>query len=100
MRRRSIPGIGFLAVLIPIALVLGIYLGGHPNTLPSFARNALVSDSDGRLYEEAIDTIQARLLPQDRSQAAAEHVAERRGRIAAGPVLTLLLAEGLRVIPT
>jgi carboxyl-terminal processing protease len=59
MRRRSIPGIGFLAVLIPIALVLGIYLGGHPNTLPSFARNALVSDSDGRLYEEAIDTIQA-----------------------------------------
>ncbi|HEY6891833.1 MAG TPA: S41 family peptidase [Solirubrobacter sp.] len=59
MRRRSIPGIGFLAVLIPVALVLGIYLGGHPNTLPSFARNALVSDSDGRLYEEAIDTIQA-----------------------------------------
>jgi carboxyl-terminal processing protease len=59
MRRRSIPGIGFLAVLIPIALVLGIYLGGHPDTLPSFARNALVSDSDGRLYEEAIDTIQA-----------------------------------------
>src|SRR3954471_19639077 len=59
MRRRRSPGIAFLAVLIPIALVLGIYLGGHPNTLPSFARNALVSDSDGRLYEEAIDTIQA-----------------------------------------
>jgi carboxyl-terminal processing protease len=58
MRRARSPGIGFLALLIPIALVLGIFLGGHPDTLPSFARNALVSDSDGRLYETAIDKIQ------------------------------------------
>jgi carboxyl-terminal processing protease len=69
MRRRRSPGIAFLAVLIPIALVLGIYLGGHPNTLPSFARSALVSDSDGRLYEEAIDTIQRDYYrPIDRTQ--------------------------------
>src|ERR1700712_3490803 len=69
MRRRRSPGIAFLAVLIPIALVLGIYLGGHPDTLPSFARNALVSDSDGRLYEEAIDTIQRDYYrPIDRTQ--------------------------------
>ena len=58
MRRRRSPGVGFLAVLIPIALVLGIFLGGHPGTLPGFARDALVNDSDGRLYEEAMDTIQ------------------------------------------
>jgi carboxyl-terminal processing protease len=58
MRRARSPGIGFLALLIPIALVLGIFLGGHPDTLPAFARNALVSDSDGQLYETAIDKIQ------------------------------------------
>jgi carboxyl-terminal processing protease len=58
MRRRRSPGIAFVAVLIPIALVLGIFLGGHPDSLPSFARDALVNDSDGRLYEDAIDTIQ------------------------------------------
>ncbi len=47
-----------LAVLIPLALVLGIWLGGHPDNLPGVARNTLVADSDGRLYEEAVDTIQ------------------------------------------
>src|SRR3954469_18613095 len=47
----------FLAVLIPLALVLGIWLGGHPAFLPGFARETLVADSDGRLYEEAGDTI-------------------------------------------
>src|SRR3954469_21421723 len=60
MRSRRSPGaLGILVALIPIALVLGIFLGGHPGTLPGFARDALVNDSDGRLYEEAIDTIQA-----------------------------------------
>jgi carboxyl-terminal processing protease len=69
MRRLRSPGVGFLAVLIPIALVLGIFLGGHPDTLPSFARNALVNDSDGRLYEDAIDTIQRDYYRKiDRSQ--------------------------------
>ena len=59
MRRRRSPGaLGILVALIPIALVLGIFLGGHPDTLPGFARDALVNDTDGRLYEEAIDTIE------------------------------------------
>jgi carboxyl-terminal processing protease len=59
MRSRRSPGaLGILVALIPIALVLGIFLGGHPATLPGFARDALVNDSDGRLYEEAMDTIQ------------------------------------------
>src|SRR4051812_33401693 len=54
MRPRTV----LVAVLIPVALVLGIFLGGHPNTLPGFARDTLVADSDGRLYEQAVDTIQ------------------------------------------
>ena len=58
MQRRRLLLPAILAVLIPLALVLGLWLGGHPNTLPGFARNALVSDTDGRLYEEAVDTIE------------------------------------------
>jgi carboxyl-terminal processing protease len=59
MRRHRSPGaLGILVALIPIALVIGIYLGGHPSVLPGIARDTLVNDSDGRLYEEAVDTIQ------------------------------------------
>jgi carboxyl-terminal processing protease len=54
-RRRSLTPL--LALLVPVFLVLGIWLGGHPENLPGFARDALVGDSDGRTYEEAIDTI-------------------------------------------
>jgi carboxyl-terminal processing protease len=43
---------------IPLALILGIWIGGHPDHLPGFARDTLVSDSDGRLYQEAVDTIE------------------------------------------
>jgi carboxyl-terminal processing protease len=52
------PRTALVAVLIPVALVLGIFLGGHPDFLPGFARNTLVADSDGRLYEQAVDTIE------------------------------------------
>ena len=48
-----------LALLIPLALVVGILLGGHPDWLPGFARDTLVADSDGRQYEQAIDKIEA-----------------------------------------
>ena len=58
MRRRRRNTAPLLAVLIPLALVLGIWLGGHPDVLPGFARDGLVSDSDGRLYEDAVDTIE------------------------------------------
>ncbi len=58
MQRRRLLLPAVLAALIPLALVLGLWLGGHPDTLPGFARNAFVSDSDGRLYEEAVDTIE------------------------------------------
>ena len=34
-----------------------IWLGGHPEYLPGFARTALVDDDQGRLFEEAVDQI-------------------------------------------
>jgi carboxyl-terminal processing protease len=54
-RRRSLTPV--LAVLAPFLLIAGIWLGGHPEALPGFARDALVGDSEGALYDEAIDTI-------------------------------------------
>src|ERR1044072_5308395 len=54
MRPRTI----FLGAFIPLALILGVWLGGHPDFLPGFARETLVADSDGRLYEQAVDTIE------------------------------------------
>jgi carboxyl-terminal processing protease len=53
VRRRS----SLLLLLVPIALVLGIWLGGHPSTLPGGVRDTLVADSQGRLYDEAMDII-------------------------------------------
>jgi carboxyl-terminal processing protease len=46
-----------LILLVPVALVLGIWLGGHPDDLPGGVRDTLVADSQGRLYEEAVDII-------------------------------------------
>ena len=54
-RRRSLTP--FVAVLAPLLLVLGIWLGGHPDSLPGFARDALVGDDQGRLVDEALDQI-------------------------------------------
>src|SRR5689334_24931117 len=41
-----------------LALAFGIWLGGHPSNLPAFVRNALVSDKQGQLYQEALNAIQ------------------------------------------
>jgi carboxyl-terminal processing protease len=46
-----------LVVLVPVALIVGIYWGGHPDRLPDFARKTLVADTQGRLYQEAVDEI-------------------------------------------
>jgi carboxyl-terminal processing protease len=56
MRRLSaLPLVIFMAV---IALIVGIWLGGHPSNLPGPLRDAFVQDSDGRVYQEAIDTLE------------------------------------------
>jgi carboxyl-terminal processing protease len=55
-RRRSL--VPLLVILLPVLLVAGIWLGGHPENLPSGVRDTLVADTDGRVYEEAIDTLE------------------------------------------
>src|SRR5687767_1260452 len=46
-----------IAVLVPVLLVTGIWLGGHPGALPDFVRDKLVDDGDAQVYEEAVDII-------------------------------------------
>jgi carboxyl-terminal processing protease len=46
-----------LSTLLPILLVVGVWLGGHPQDLPAFVRNAFVSNHDTRVVDEAIDRI-------------------------------------------
>jgi carboxyl-terminal processing protease len=46
-----------IAVLVPVLLVTGIWLGGHPNVLPSVLRDRLVDDGDAQVYDEAVDII-------------------------------------------
>jgi carboxyl-terminal processing protease len=57
VRRRRRSYTPLLAVLLPIVLIAGIWLGGHPANLPGFVRDAFVGDSEGQLYDEALDTI-------------------------------------------
>jgi carboxyl-terminal processing protease len=54
---RSQIAIVALAVLLPVLLVLGIWLGGHPSDLPGFARKALVADNGSLVVGEAIERI-------------------------------------------
>ena len=54
MRRSSVL---VIAVLVPVLLVTGIWLGGHPSVLPSVLRDRLVDDSDAQVYNEAVDII-------------------------------------------
>jgi carboxyl-terminal processing protease len=46
------------ALLVLVLLAGGIWLGGHPQHLPSGVRDTLVSDDDAQLYDEAADIIQ------------------------------------------
>jgi carboxyl-terminal processing protease len=55
MRRRWV--VPLLAVLVPVALVLGLFLGGHPSSLPDFARDTFVGDDEAQVYQQAIDMV-------------------------------------------
>ncbi len=46
-----------LVAVLPILLVGGIWLGGHPEDLPAFARSGLVAHGETRVVDEAIDRI-------------------------------------------
>jgi carboxyl-terminal processing protease len=54
-RRLAVPA---RAVLVLLLLGAGIWLGGHPDWLPSPVRDTLVSDDDSALYAEAVDVIE------------------------------------------
>jgi carboxyl-terminal processing protease len=46
-----------LAVLVPLLLVAGLWLGGHPEHLPGFLRSAFVADHQTRVVDEAIQRV-------------------------------------------
>jgi carboxyl-terminal processing protease len=55
--RRRQPLLAVLAIALPVLLVLGVYLGGHPEDLPGFARRTFVAHEETRVVSEAIDRI-------------------------------------------
>jgi carboxyl-terminal processing protease len=46
-----------LAVLLPVLLVAGLWLGGHPEHLPGFLRSAFVNDHQSAVVDEALSRI-------------------------------------------
>jgi carboxyl-terminal processing protease len=48
-----------LGVLLPILLVAGLWLGGHPEHLPSFLRSVFVAERQTRVVDEAIERVAA-----------------------------------------
>jgi carboxyl-terminal processing protease len=55
--RRRQPLVAVLALLLPILLIAGIWLGGHSEDLPGFARRALVADHNTHVVNEALSRI-------------------------------------------
>jgi carboxyl-terminal processing protease len=52
-----------------VLLIAGLWLGGHPEDLPGFARSLFVSDRETRVVNEAIDRIASdyyRVVPKNR----------------------------------
>jgi len=52
------PLVALLAALLPVLLIAGIWLGGHPEHLPDRVRDWLVSDSEAQVYQQAVDIIE------------------------------------------
>ncbi|MEA2182788.1 MAG: carboxyl-terminal processing protease, partial [Solirubrobacteraceae bacterium] len=74
MLSRTVPLKAVLVVLLPIMLVLGIWLGGHPRWLPGPIADALVGNEDRRVALEGLDTIHGkyyRAVPYGRLSDAA-----------------------------
>jgi carboxyl-terminal processing protease len=46
-----------LTVLLPVLLVAGIWLGGHPEDLPGFVQSTFVADHDTHVVNEALGRI-------------------------------------------
>jgi carboxyl-terminal processing protease len=46
-----------LALMLPVLLVIGLWLGGHPEDMPGFLRSTFVADQKTRVVDEAIERI-------------------------------------------
>jgi len=76
VRRRRRSATPFLVALLPVLLLVGVWLGGHSEYLPGFARDLLVDDEQGRLYDEALDQIADNFYrPVDRDHVLDESLA-------------------------
>ncbi len=47
-----------VVLVVVLALVLGLYLGGHPNRLPGFVRETFVAQQPNKLVGEAVERIE------------------------------------------
>jgi carboxyl-terminal processing protease len=56
-RTRRQPLTIVLALLLPVLLVAGLWLGGHPEDLPGFLRSAFVSSTQTGVVNEAVQRI-------------------------------------------
>ena len=54
-RRRLLGAVA--PVALPILLVVGLWLGGHPEDLPGFLRSAFVANPQTQVVDEAIERI-------------------------------------------
>lgn len=59
-------------LLIPIALVAGVYLGGHPQHLPGFVRDPVVGDKDTRVLDEALGEVSSSYYRKIGNEALAD----------------------------
>ena len=57
MSSKRQPLIAVLAVMLPILLIVGIWLGGHPEDLPGFARSTFEANHQTQVVDEAITRI-------------------------------------------
>jgi carboxyl-terminal processing protease len=55
--RKRHPLIAALPVMLPILLIAGIWLGGHPEDLPTFARSAFEANHQTQVVDEALARI-------------------------------------------
>jgi len=79
MRRASVPLAALAAMLVLLAG--GIWLGGHPELLPVWARDAFVGDQQSRTLDAALDTVAEGYIeeipPEALTEAALSGVIER-----------------------
>ncbi|HEY1458113.1 MAG TPA: S41 family peptidase [Solirubrobacteraceae bacterium] len=73
---RRTPLITLLAVLAPVFLIAGIWIGGHPHGLPGFMRTLFVANHETEVIDEAIDRISSDYYrPVKRSELASSSIA-------------------------